>query len=114
MLVTTIGRFLFALAMVVFGIQNFVYKGFVAGLTLTPDWMPGHTFWAYFTGAALIAAAVSIATNKLSRLAAILLGDAFFLCVVVCHGPRIAEILHNGGERSRAFETLALCGGPGC
>ncbi len=65
-----LGRFFFALSMVAFGAQNFVYKGFVAGLELTPEWIPGHTFWAYFMGAVLLAAGVSIAIKKKTRLAA--------------------------------------------
>jgi hypothetical protein len=54
---------------------------------------------------------VSIAINQQARLAAILLGSAFLLCVLVLHGPRAAAILDDVGERTRAFETLALCGG---
>ncbi len=97
--------------MLVFGIQQFIYTGFVAGLELVPRWIPGHTFWAYFTGAALIAAGVSILIKKRARLAAGLLGILFFVCVLILHAPRITVILRDGGERTVAFETLAMCGG---
>jgi hypothetical protein len=33
------------------------YTGFIVGLEFVPAWIPGHTFWAYVTAAALIVAA---------------------------------------------------------
>ncbi len=108
---TGIGRVLFAVAMVGFGIQQFIYTGFLAGVELVPEWIPGHTFWAYCTGAVLIGAGVSMGIRKRGRLAASLVGLLFFVCVLVMHGSRIAEIFRDAVERTRAFETLALGGG---
>src|ERR1035438_9850019 len=105
------GRFFFAVSMVAFGIQHVVYTGFIVGLEFVPEWIPAHTFWAYFTAAALVYAGVSIAIGKKARPAAILLGLAFFLCVLVRRAPSIVAILHDVGERTSAFETLAMCGG---
>jgi hypothetical protein len=48
-----LGRFLFALPLLVFGIQHSMYARYVA--TLVPSWIPGHLFWAYFVGVAFIA-----------------------------------------------------------
>jgi hypothetical protein len=42
-----VGRYFFALSTVAFGVQNLMYKGFLKRLQLTPEWAPGHTFWAY-------------------------------------------------------------------
>lgn len=97
--------------MVAFGIQHVVNGGFIVGLEFVPAWIPGHTFWAYFAAAALIYAGVSIAIEKKARPAAVLLGIAFFLCVLVRRAPSIVAILHDVGERTMAFETLAMCGG---
>ena len=105
------GRFFFAVSMVAFGIQHVVYTGFIVGLEFVPEWIPAHTFWAYFTAAALVYAGVSIAIEKKARPAAIVLGLAFFLCVLVRRAPSIVAILHDVGERTSAFETLAMCGG---
>jgi uncharacterized membrane protein YphA (DoxX/SURF4 family) len=104
-----LGRFLFAISLVVFGIQHFMYDGFIA--TLVPSWIPGHLFWAYFTGAALVAAGVSIAVNKKPRLAATLLGSMFFIWAVLLHAPRVAAQPRNGDEWSSLFVALAMCGG---
>ena len=102
-------RWLFAISLVVFGTQHFLYAKFVA--TLVPSWIPGHLFWAYFVGAAFVAAALSIAIEKYARLAATLLGLMFFLWVISLHLPRVAAAVHNGDEWTSAFVALAMCGG---
>jgi uncharacterized membrane protein YphA (DoxX/SURF4 family) len=106
-----LGQFFFALSMIGFGIQNFVYKGFLKGLELTPEWIPGHTFWAYCMGAVLLAAGVSIAIDKQTRLAAILLGILYFASLLLVRVPKIPLTMHDVGERTLFFETLTLCCG---
>ena len=106
-----VGRAFFAVSMIAFGVQQFLYAGYVQGLTIVPDWMPAHLFWADFAGIALIAAGLALGFDQLARRAALLLGFGFLACLIVYHGPRVAEILHDGTERSRAFETLAMCAG---
>jgi uncharacterized membrane protein YphA (DoxX/SURF4 family) len=103
------GRFLFAISLVVFGAQHFLYAKFVA--TLVPSWIPGHLFWAYFVGVAFVAAALSIAIGKNARLAATLLGLMFILWVLTLHLPRVAAHPHDGNEWTSAFVALAMCGG---
>jgi len=109
--ITDVGRFLFGISMVGFGIQEFIYTGFLVGLELVPEWIPGHSFWAFFTGAIFIGSGVCITVNQKGRLAASLLGVLFFLCVVLLHGPRSNAVVRDIVERTRAFETLALGGG---
>jgi uncharacterized membrane protein len=104
-----LGRFLFALPLVVFGIQHFLYARFIA--TLVPSWIPGHLFWAYLVGVAFIAAALSIATQMRAHLAATWLGIMFLLWVLVLHLPRVAAVPHNGDEWTSAFIALAMSGG---
>jgi uncharacterized membrane protein YphA (DoxX/SURF4 family) len=103
-----VGRFLIAVSLVVFAVQHFMYARFVA--TLVPAWIPAHLFWAYFTGIAFVAAAVSIATKKMLGLAAMLLGTMFFLWVVLLHIPRVAGAIRNGNEVTSLFVAVAMCG----
>jgi hypothetical protein len=103
-----IGRYMFAISLVVFAIQHFMYGTFVA--TLIPAWIPGHLFWAYFVGVAFLAAALSIAANRMVRLSGILLGMMFLLWVVLLHAPRVATSPHNGNEWTSEFVALAMCG----
>ena len=107
--ITTLGRIFIAIALVVFGVQHFMYGAFVAGLV--PAWMPGRLFWAYFVGAAFFAAAAGILYQRLARPAATLLGVMFFLFVVLLHIPRIAGHSSDGNEWTSGFVALAMCGG---
>lgn len=104
-----IGRFLFVVSLIVFGILHFMYTTFIAGL-ITP-WIPGHLFWAYFVGVAFIASALAIVSGTLAPLAAALLGSMFFLWVVVLHAPRVAAALHNANEWTSLLVALAMAGG---
>jgi uncharacterized membrane protein YphA (DoxX/SURF4 family) len=105
-----LGRFFFALSLVAFGIQNFVYKGFVTGLELTPEWIPGHTFWAYFMGAVLLAGGVSIAIDKKAPLAAALLSILYFASLLLVRVPKI-PLMYDVSGRTVIFETLTICCG---
>jgi len=104
-----LGRIFVAISLIVFGIQHFMYGGFVAGLV--PAFMPGHLFWAYFVGVAFIAAAAGILYKMLARPAATMLGVMFFLFVVLLHIPRIVLHLRDGNEWTSGFVALAMCGG---
>jgi hypothetical protein len=104
-----LGRVLFAVSLVVFGVQHFLYAHFIA--TLVPSWIVGHLFWAYFVGIAFLAAALSIATQIKIGLAATWLGIMFLLWVLVLHLPRVAAALHNGNEWTSLFVALAMSGG---
>jgi len=104
-----LGRIFVAISLIVFGVQHFIYGGFVAGLV--PAWMPGRLFWAYFVGVAFVAAAIGILVQMLARPAATMLGVMFFLFVLLLHIPRIVALAGNGNEWTSGFVALAMCGG---
>ena len=104
-----LGRFLFAVSMVVFGVQHFMYAGFIA--TLIPAWIPLHLFWVYLTGTGMMVAGLSIATGILASLASMGLGLMFLLWFLLLHAPRVVASPRNGDEWTSAFVALAVSGG---
>ncbi|MBS1530597.1 MAG: hypothetical protein JSU01_09840 [Bacteroidetes bacterium] len=116
------GKYFFCITMIVFGAEHFIYKDFVA--TLVPAWIPGHYFWTYFAGIALMASGVVIAANSLllliiphfptfpRRYAAFLLGFAIFSWFIVLHIPRAIADPHsgNGNEWTSVFEAFGFSG----
>jgi uncharacterized membrane protein YphA (DoxX/SURF4 family) len=106
------GRVFVAIAMVGFGIQHFLYNGFLAGVELLPERIPGHTIWADLAGAVLIVCGALIAINKRSRLASIILANLFFLSELFRRLPGIGAIVQDLSKRTVVFETLSL--GAGC
>jgi uncharacterized membrane protein YphA (DoxX/SURF4 family) len=104
----TLGRWFFAVSNIVFGIGHFQVAAYIA--FLIPHWIPFRLFLAYFTGCAFIAAGVSIAARRFTRLSGALLGLMYFLWVVIVHAPRIAHALHNGDEWNSGYVCLAMAG----
>ena len=109
-LLVSIGRSFFAISAVIFGVDHFFILGFIA--SLIPNWIPLHMFWAWFTGAAFIAAGLSIAMGWKARWGASWLGIMFFLWFVLLHAPRVlsAPRSHDPNEWSSAFIALGICG----
>ena len=103
------GRFCFAISFPVFGVLHFIYRGYVS--SVIPSWIPGHMFWAYFTGVAHIAAGVGILSKVKARLAATCLAIMFALWVLIEHSPRVAADPGFKPGWTSLFIALATCGG---
>jgi uncharacterized membrane protein YphA (DoxX/SURF4 family) len=102
------GRILFAISLIVFAVQHFLYADFIA--TLVPAWIPFKLFWAYFIGVAFSLASISILINVKTRLASALLGFMFLFWVIFLHLPRVAAATHIEPEKTSMFIALAMCG----
>jgi uncharacterized membrane protein len=104
------GRFFFAIMLIVFGIDHFLYTAFVA--TLVPAWIPGHSFWTYFAGVALIAGGAGMLVRFTARLASLMVGIMIFLWLLMLHIPRAVADPHTGlgAEWTSVFEALAFSG----
>ena len=83
----TVGRFLFAIPFLLFGGMHFAFGGQMADMVPIPLGL----LWVYFTGAALIAASISIMIGKKDKLATGLLGLMLVLFAFMVHLPGMTE-----------------------
>lgn len=86
---STIGRFIYAIPVAIFGVFHFMNANAMAGMV--PGWIPGGVFWVYLTGAALLAAAISIMLQKKSSLATLLLAIMIGIFALTIHLPGAAD-----------------------
>lgn len=75
----------FAIPLAIFGAEHFSLGNSMIGLV--PPYMPLRLFWVYFVGAALIVAALSIATKIQVRWSGLLFALMMFLFVAMIHLP---------------------------
>jgi uncharacterized membrane protein len=104
------GRIFFAVTMIVFGTEHYIWAQGVA--TLVPSWIPGHLFWTYVAGTGLIAAGIGFILRVQIRLAGLLLGGAIFIWFLTLHIPRavVAPATDHGNELASVFEALGFSG----
>ena len=96
-----LGKYLFAVPMLVFGIMHFMNADQMAGMA------PGGAMMVYFTGLALIAAAVSIMIGKMDKLASVLLAVMLLLFMI----PHIQMLADDQMQMANILKNLSLAGG---
>jgi uncharacterized membrane protein len=104
-----LGPVFIAASLAVFAPEHFRGPQFVADMV--PRWMPAHLFWAYFVGAALLAAATSLVLRKCVGLSSTLLGLMFFLFVALLYLPSAMRHPHGRFVWSYALRDLSFCAG---
>jgi uncharacterized membrane protein YphA (DoxX/SURF4 family) len=110
------GRMFYSLALIIYGIQQFVYGDFRN--VFFPPWqqhLPLLIVWAYLFGLYLIASAILIITGKNAQNAALILGGAFLFLFCFLHIPYelISEPnkTYHFGLWVNPLKELALSGG---
>jgi uncharacterized membrane protein len=101
-----LARVLYGLALIAFGLSHFVYLDMTA--PLVPAWLPGHTFWAYFSGAAYIAAGVAVIFDVCARLAATLSAVEMGMLTVLVWIPIVAAGSKDPSQWSETVLSWAL------
>jgi hypothetical protein len=101
------GAILFAIPIISFGILHFLLTEEAS--TLIPSWIPGHIFWTYFAGIALIGSGIAIIFKIKTGLIAFLLGSMILIWFIILHIPRvlISPAADRGDEIVSAFLALA-------
>jgi uncharacterized membrane protein len=104
----TVGRVPVTLALIVFGIEHFVYPTGLPGVPLVkqlPTWIPGRVLIDYVTGAALLVAAASVLAGRKTRIVASWVGGWIVLMVLVIYGPVLITAL---SEPSTATQVVGI------
>ena len=105
-----LGTILFSLTIISYGVDHFLYGREAADYI--PAWIPGHLFWMYFAGVALLGSGIGIILKIKPGLMAVLLGTMIFIWVIILHIPKsiAAPVAERGGEITSGFLALAYCG----
>ena len=82
-----LGRYIFPAIFIIFGLFHFMNGEGMAGMV--PSFLPGATFFVYFTGLCLVAAGVSMYMGKYDKLAATLLGILLLIFVLTIWLPQV-------------------------
>ena len=109
--IAAIGRLLFAIAIVGFGIQHLLLRGIVVGVELAPSWPPSHQVWGYIVAAVLVVCGLCIALNRFAVIALLVLAALFLNAVIVLDLPRVMAKIMDLTERTRFFESLSFAAG---
>ncbi|HET9180641.1 MAG TPA: hypothetical protein VFP59_00790 [Candidatus Angelobacter sp.] len=100
-----------AVPLAIFGVLNIFAPEVVKDLV--PAYMPGRMFWVYFTGWALVAAGLSIATGIAVRWSGALFGGMMLLFVAMIYLPGALAHLHARITWTIVFRESSF-GGAGC
>lgn len=101
-----IARSLYGLSLIFFGAAHFIDAKDT--ISLIPNWLPGHLFWAYFTGCAFIAAGIAALTSVYARLAVTLSVVQITLFLILVWLPIVATGSRNPFQWSETILNVAL------
>jgi uncharacterized membrane protein len=110
----TISRFVIGTVAVVYGVEHFRYPHFVPVLPLEqplPSWIPMQLVLACVTGSILFITGVGLLVNRKARLAAMVLGVATLVVVIIVYLPLLVARPLDVDALNYFLDTLLFSGG---
>src|SRR5262245_4858567 len=107
--IVALSNLCFGIPLAVFGALHLFGSAFV--VNLVPRYMPARLFWVYFIGAALIAAALGIASKIAVPWSGFLFGMLMFLFVAMIHLPGAIAMRSNRILWTIVFREMSFGGG---
>jgi len=104
-----IARVFYGLALIFFGVGHFAYPK--QTVVLVPAWLPGHLFWAFFTGVTFIGAGVAVLIGVWARLAATLSALQIGMFILLVWLPIVAGGHISAFQWGEFVVTCALTAG---
>lgn len=103
------GRIIFALPFLFFGAGHLMNAPQMAGMV--PAFIPGGIFWIYFTGAAMVLAALAVITGKGGKTACFGLAAMLLVFIVTIHLPGMSNPQMKMMAMMGLFKDMGLLGG---
>jgi len=105
------GRYFFAVAIIAFGVIQFITGNFMSGFLPVYENLPGRRFFLYLISTVFLVGGLAMIPSGTSRRAALLLGFLFSLLVIYPHLVRLISDIHNAPTWTVIAETLAFSAG---
>jgi len=106
---TTLGRILYALPFMVFGINHFLMMDYYMGMLTS--FIPLGAYTIIMTGLLMIAVSVSIITKKFVKLATLILAGLLFVFIVTIHIPHLLAGTDKPTVLIMLLKDISLMGG---
>jgi uncharacterized membrane protein len=108
----TITRAFYAIALIAFGIQHFLFGDFIAGRAPAwPEGLPGQLLFAYATGLLLIISGLAVVANKKARLTMAVSGITILVWAALRNIYGLAINPEYGGLLTNNFKALTIGSG---
>ncbi len=105
------GRYLLAVAVVAFGIEQFIFQHPLTAFIPMTGLSQKQLIIAVITGVLFIVAGLRIAFNIGAKYAVWFPCTLFFILFLALHLPELLHNIHDGSQWTACFELIALCSG---